>query len=422
MTHLLSLGAINKLTGEYVYPKIANKKDEYICPECNKDLILCQGEIRVHHFRHKVDSINPCHHYSNPTETQIHKDAKILLKNLLERKVPISFLRNCCCCKKNEEFEIPEITETSVIQLEYRFEYNGVKIADVAYIDNNEILCIFEICNTHKTCSENRPEPWFEMNAETLIKIANDNTLSSLQIPCVRCEKCDECVENKKQLKLQRIEKIKNEKIERINKAIESCEKSFVEIDMDWMYEDNKSQKNQLNALYAHLAFVENNIEYTETGNNIYEITHPSSKQIVKLSSKNKAFVNGKWINIYFTDIIKWYNNDKNNAIDNDNTKKELINSGTTLKFALTAKNKTERKNILSKYLQSNTIGEINELDEFYFTQLYHKFYSYEDERIKFKIDDIQKVLIENGDYGSKCFNLLVDNTKYPLSIKRFIN
>jgi len=206
--HILSLGAINKLTGEYVYPKIANKKDEYICPECNKDLILCQGEIRVHHFRHKVDSINPCHHYSNPTETQIHNDAKILLKNLLERKIPISFIRNCCCCKKNEEFEIPEITETSVIQLEYRFEYNGVKIADVAYIDNNEIVCIFEICNTHKTCSENRPEPWFEINAEALIKIANDNTLTSLQIPCVRCEKCNECIEKENaNLKYYNIEK-----------------------------------------------------------------------------------------------------------------------------------------------------------------------------------------------------------------------
>ena len=196
MTHILSLGAINKLTGEYVYPKIANKNDEYICPECNKDLILCQGEIRVHHFRHKVDSINPCRHYSNPTESQIHKDAKILLKNLLERKIPISFNRICCCCKKNEEFEtIPEITEGSVIELEYRFEYNGVKIADVAYIDDGELLCIFEICNTHKTDSENRPEPWFEIDAETLIKMANDNSLTSLQIPCMRCEKCDACIE-----------------------------------------------------------------------------------------------------------------------------------------------------------------------------------------------------------------------------------
>ena len=123
MTHILSLGAKNKLTDEYVYPKIANKKDDYICPKCSKDLILCQGEIRVHHFRHKVDNVNPCHHYSNPSETQIHKEAKILLKKLLEKKIPISFNRTCCCCKKNEEFEnIPEITENSVIQLEYRFE------------------------------------------------------------------------------------------------------------------------------------------------------------------------------------------------------------------------------------------------------------------------------------------------------------
>lgn len=198
MSHILSLGAINKLTGEYVYPKIANKKDEYICPECNKDLILCQGEIRVHHFRHKVDNVNPCHHYSNPTETQIHKDAKILLKNLLKRKIPISFIRNCCSCKINEEFEIPEIGETSDVKLEYRFEYNGLKIADVAYIDDSDIVCIFEICNTHKTCSENRPEPWFEINAETLIKIANDNSLTSLQIPCIRCEKCYDCIEKEK--------------------------------------------------------------------------------------------------------------------------------------------------------------------------------------------------------------------------------
>jgi uncharacterized protein YkuJ len=197
---VLSLGAINKITGEYVYPKIANKKDEYICPDCNKELILCQGKIKVHHFRHKVDTINPCHHYSKPTESQIHKDAKMLLKNLLERKITISFIRKCCCCEKNEDFEIPEMSETSVIELEHRFEYNGLKIADVAYIDNGELLCIFEICNTHKTSSENRPDNinWFEINAETLIKLANDNSSSSLQIPCIRCEKCEDCIEKEK--------------------------------------------------------------------------------------------------------------------------------------------------------------------------------------------------------------------------------
>ena len=201
MLHLLSLGAMNKITGEYVYPKIANKKDEYICPECNKDLILCQGEIRVHYFRHKVDNVNPCHHYSNPTESQIHKDAKMLMKNLLERKIKISFSRNRFCCKNNDEYEIPEIGEKSVIKLEYRFEYNGgPKIADLAYLDNGEIVALIEIYNTHKTRSEDRPEPWFEIDAETLINMANDNNLTCLNIPCIRNETCDECIEKYKKI------------------------------------------------------------------------------------------------------------------------------------------------------------------------------------------------------------------------------
>lgn len=213
MTHIHSLGAINKNTGEYVYPKIANKKDHYICPDCNKDLILCQGEVRIHHFRHNNDTKNPCHYYNKPTETQIHKDAKMLMKTLLDKKIPLSFIRNCEKCKKNEEFEIPEVTNTSSIHLEYRFEYNGLKIADVAYIDNEEILCIFEICNTHKTSSENRPEPWFEIDALTLMKLANENSLSSLQIPCIRCEKCEECEDfenkNMKDINIEKYIRIK---------------------------------------------------------------------------------------------------------------------------------------------------------------------------------------------------------------------
>ena len=208
MSKILSLGAINKLTGEYVYPKIANKIDEYICSECGKDLILCQGNIRAHHFRHKADTIVPCHHYSNPGESQIHKHAKLLFKTLLESKIHIEFVRSCSECKKNEEYEIPETSETSVIKMEYRFEFNGPKVADVAYIDNDEIVCIFEICNTHTTSSENRPEPWFEIDAETLIRTANDNKLSSLQIPCIRSEKCEECLEiENSNLKVHNIEK-----------------------------------------------------------------------------------------------------------------------------------------------------------------------------------------------------------------------
>lgn len=188
---MLTLGAFNKTTGQYVYPNIANKTDKYICPDCEKELILCQGQIRKHYFRHKVDAINPCHRYTNPSESQIHKDAKFLMKTLLERKIPISLMRKCITCDQSEEFEIPEITELSKIELEYRFDYKGVKIADIAYIDNGEIFCIFEIYNTHLTSKEKRPEPWFEINAKTLINIANNDKVI---IPCDRYEKCETCM------------------------------------------------------------------------------------------------------------------------------------------------------------------------------------------------------------------------------------
>jgi uncharacterized protein YkuJ len=313
MTHVLSLGAINKLNGEYVYPKIANKKDEYICPECNKDLILCQGEIRVHHFRHKVDNVNPCHHYSNPTETQIHKDAKILLKNLLERKFQISFIRNCCCCKKNEEFEIPEISETSVIEIEYRFEYNGIKIADVAYIDDGKLLCIFEICNTHKTFGENRPEPWFEINAETLIKIANDNTLTTLQIPCIRCEKCENC-----------IEKVKKEKEEKEQKLLQN-------ISIIKQLLTNSKTPNQKKKYKSILELLNNDIiiDNILCAIEIYNfygicITHPITKQTIDYHLKHNHICNITVlknditpISLKFSikDIIYWYHSKTTNYL-----------------------------------------------------------------------------------------------------------
>lgn len=196
MSQLLSLGAINKLTCEYVYPKIANKKDEYICPECSKDLILVQGEVRVHHFRHKVDSIKPCPHYSKPTESQIHKDAKTLMKTLLENKTHIQFIRECVSCKISAEINLPEITEGSIITSEHSFNYDDeLRIADVAHMLNGEIKGIYEICHTHKTCSENRPEPWVEIDAISLLTLVNTNTNNEpLIINCIRCEKCEECL------------------------------------------------------------------------------------------------------------------------------------------------------------------------------------------------------------------------------------
>jgi hypothetical protein len=120
------------------------------------------------------------------------------MKTLLENKTHIQFIRECVSCKISAEINLPEITEGSIITLEHRFNYDDeLRIADVAHTLNGEIKVIYEICHTHKTCSENRPEPWVEIDANSLLTLVNTNN-EPLIINCIRCEKCEECIEKEK--------------------------------------------------------------------------------------------------------------------------------------------------------------------------------------------------------------------------------
>lgn len=57
---------------------------------------------------------------------------------------------------------------------------------------NDNIKYIFEIYNTHKTNEDERPEPWFEINAYELLKIQiGENKL--INISCIRNKKCKLC-------------------------------------------------------------------------------------------------------------------------------------------------------------------------------------------------------------------------------------
>lgn len=185
-------GAINKQTSQYVLPDKGSKSHEYICPDCNKDLILCKGKIRKPYFRHKVDKEDPCTYYTNPSETQIHKDAKLRFKELFETK-KIKVNRECQKCKKTEQQSLPNICNKSKICIEYKFEYNeSTKFADVAYLKDGKMTQIYEICQTHKTKENNRPEPWFEFNAGDIIELSKKED-NYLEINCIRDKYCDEC-------------------------------------------------------------------------------------------------------------------------------------------------------------------------------------------------------------------------------------
>ena len=199
MSYHFSMGAINKHTNNYEYPKIAEKKYKYKCPCCEKDVIFKNGKIKQPHFSH-YKSDNPCYYYDKPSESQIHKDAKLLMKSLLDNKKQISIDRSCNYCEEIN-YDFIDYNETTKAVIEYKFYHNNSnRSADVALIENENIKYIFEICYKNKTKEENRPEPWIEINAEYLINNINSGEIidekGEISIKCIRNYKCVKCVEH----------------------------------------------------------------------------------------------------------------------------------------------------------------------------------------------------------------------------------
>ena len=251
MSYHFAMGAINKTTNKYEYPRIANKCNKYKCPSCEKDIIFKNGKIKKPHFAH-YKSNSPCYYYDKPNETQIHKDAKLLMKSLLDRKTNISIHRSCKFCEQRsfcddyggfyyDIFDIDYNDDTKAI-IEYKFIFNNSKkSADVALVENNKIKVIFEICYKNKTREENRPEPWVEIDAEYLINKINSgeniDEYGNITIECIRDYKCDECIEyeeiEKMNMKLY-YEKLKQEQIEKEKQEKERNEYFIKEQERIW--------------------------------------------------------------------------------------------------------------------------------------------------------------------------------------------
>jgi hypothetical protein len=170
MSDKLRLGAFDAETKEYTIPSKAVKGRSYICPDCSKAVIFRKGDIRVHHYAHKAET-SQCSYYEHPNESQIHKDAKLLMKKLLDDKRLICFTWDCIDCSSFYAFqEVPSFKyeDGDKAILEYR-DKDGKWIADVALVNQDKVKCIFEIKYKHKTTTL-RPEPWYEVDAISFLK------------------------------------------------------------------------------------------------------------------------------------------------------------------------------------------------------------------------------------------------------------
>lgn len=179
MAHKLQLGALDTETKQYVTPTEALKGTAYTCVECNNKVILKKGTIRKPHFAHHAQT-NVCGYYDHPNESQIHKDAKLLMAKLLKEKKCIQFCWECdyqYCKTRSDNYAFQEVSnivykDGDEVHLEYRDKDNKW-IADVAIVNNGEVRYIIEIKNTHATTTA-RPEPWFEVGATELIEQINE--------------------------------------------------------------------------------------------------------------------------------------------------------------------------------------------------------------------------------------------------------
>ena len=176
---ILQLGAVDINTTIYTPPYRAIKSSKYKCIECNEKVIFKKGEKRKPYFSHYAETV--CNYYEHPNESQLHKDAKLLLYELLNEKKNININSVCCFCNEKIVTTI-SYDDDSKAEIEYRNKKNNF-IPDIVLLSNNKIKYIFEIYVTH--LQKNRPEPWFEINANDLITICSLQK-EILNIDCIR--------------------------------------------------------------------------------------------------------------------------------------------------------------------------------------------------------------------------------------------
>jgi len=181
--------------GHLVDPRSALQRTRYECPDCHRSVHVRKGKARATHFAHNPDPANPCTYYNrNPSLDQRHRNAQLKLKQFLERLDHVDVRRVCPCgCRWMSHWEVRRFSDT-VVKCEHRFRFNeSNKSADVAVLDSKgDIVCIFEIVNTHYTREMDRPEPWHEIRADEVNAIPSD--AKNISLTCLRQVLRPECL------------------------------------------------------------------------------------------------------------------------------------------------------------------------------------------------------------------------------------
>lgn len=190
----IQFGAIDCETGLYTRPRDASKRKKYICPDksCKKPVIFKSGDINAPHFSHYPE--DTCFFYKyHDSESSNHLHVKEVVKYLINDSRISNIIRKCNCCgiTNKEKFAY---FNNGFVETEKRMEFNGCTIIpDVSYFDGEcNLKYIIEICHTHKTKTEKRPDPWCEIDTSQFI-LDLENVQDLLDLNSISTYFCDNC-------------------------------------------------------------------------------------------------------------------------------------------------------------------------------------------------------------------------------------
>ena len=176
--------------------------------------------------------------------------------------------------------------------------------------------------------------------------MANDNSLTLLQIQCIRCEKCDDCIEGErnKLIKVQKLQK-QLEETEEYNRKCEHWQinegernKLILEVQRNNLIKVQKLQKQleeaeEYNRKYEHwlindgkdttkyelpirnirdeieVKLIQNNIKYINNNDEYFVINNKITEEKIIIKSITSFIYCSKVYNLIWDDLINWYKN-----------------------------------------------------------------------------------------------------------------
>jgi len=223
---IIHSGAINKKSNLYTPVAFASKTEQYICSDCPHPLIYCDGLVNIAYFRHQFSENEARCELTNNPDYSILKNAKNILKYIIENK-DIEITKMCNCC---DDITVVNISQNDTnagntvfdrymslqlmrkVVLNYRMQHNDKNIVvDIAILDeNDEPFYFFDVINTSKISEDSRPENSFQFKAKSIIEL--DLLPNLIKLDCIKiiskCNKCEEYVRLNEEKRLLSVVKI----------------------------------------------------------------------------------------------------------------------------------------------------------------------------------------------------------------------